>query len=92
MPGFDGTGPRGMGPMTGGGRGFCGIRRVRTSRRGGNAPGIPVATYGGPATASYGYDPGMTAEQEMEFLRSQAQAVSEQLEQIQRRLQELAGN
>ncbi len=31
MPGFDGTGPRGMGPMTGGGRGFCrpsGIRRM----------------------------------------------------------------
>jgi len=25
MPGFDGTGPRGMGPMTGGGRGFCAI-------------------------------------------------------------------
>ena len=24
MPGFDGTGPRGMGPMAGGGRGFCG--------------------------------------------------------------------
>ena len=23
MPGFDGTGPRGMGPMTGGGRGLC---------------------------------------------------------------------
>jgi len=23
MPGFDGTGPVGMGPMTGGGRGFC---------------------------------------------------------------------
>lgn len=23
MPGFDGTGPRGMGPMTGGGVGFC---------------------------------------------------------------------
>jgi len=23
MPGFDGTGPRGMGPMTGGGRGMC---------------------------------------------------------------------
>lgn len=23
MPGLDGTGPRGMGPMTGGGRGFC---------------------------------------------------------------------
>ena len=23
MPGFDGTGPGGMGPMTGGGRGLC---------------------------------------------------------------------
>ena len=23
MPGFDGSGPRGMGPMTGGGRGWC---------------------------------------------------------------------
>jgi len=23
MPGLDGTGPRGMGPMTGGGRGLC---------------------------------------------------------------------
>jgi len=23
MPGYDRTGPRGMGPMTGGGRGFC---------------------------------------------------------------------
>jgi hypothetical protein len=23
MPGFDGTGPGGIGPMTGGGRGFC---------------------------------------------------------------------
>ncbi|NMC48807.1 MAG: DUF5320 domain-containing protein [Desulfovibrio sp.] len=24
MPGFDGTGPRGAGPMTGGGFGYCG--------------------------------------------------------------------
>ena len=24
MPGMDGTGPRGLGPMTGGGRGRCG--------------------------------------------------------------------
>jgi Family of unknown function (DUF5320) len=26
MPGLDGTGPRGRGPMTGGGRGFCLLR------------------------------------------------------------------
>ena len=25
MPGFDGTGPMGMGPMTGGGMGFCAV-------------------------------------------------------------------
>ena len=25
MPGFDGTGPRGEGPMTGGGRGYCAV-------------------------------------------------------------------
>lgn len=25
MPGFDGTGPMGQGPMTGGGRGFCAV-------------------------------------------------------------------
>ena len=34
MPGFDGTGPMGMGPRTGGGRGFC-------------PPGIGTAPYGG---------------------------------------------
>ncbi|MBN1527124.1 MAG: DUF5320 family protein [Candidatus Omnitrophica bacterium] len=38
MPGFDGTGPMGMGPMTGGGRGFCvtpasGIRPRSFGRR-----------------------------------------------------------
>ncbi|QQY79854.1 hypothetical protein EDD65_10792 [Keratinibaculum paraultunense] len=27
MPGFDGTGPRGMGPMTGRGMGYCRPRR-----------------------------------------------------------------
>ncbi len=91
MPGFDGTGPGGMGPMTGGGRGFCGTRGVRGSRRGRGVSAVPVTPYGTTAPASYGYDPGMTAEQEMEFLRSQAQATSEQLEQIQKRLQELEG-
>lgn len=25
MPGFDGTGPRGAGPFSGGGRGFCAL-------------------------------------------------------------------
>jgi hypothetical protein len=33
MPGFDGTGPRGEGPLTGGGRGFCATEGW-TGRRG----------------------------------------------------------
>jgi len=31
MPGFDGTGPRGTGPMTGGGRGYC-VLPVKTGK------------------------------------------------------------
>jgi len=31
MPGFDGTGPRGCGPMTGHGRGYCVLRLPRTT-------------------------------------------------------------
>ena len=85
MPGFDGTGPRRMGPMTGGGRGFCSPRGIGASRRGRGRG------YGAAPVASYGYSPGITAEQEMDSLRSQAQAMSEQLEQIQKRLQELEG-
>ncbi len=38
MPGFDGTGPMGQGPMTGGGRGYCAVplsgdRPMYTGRR-----------------------------------------------------------
>jgi hypothetical protein len=38
MPGFDGTGPRGDGPMTGGGFGYCGTPGYRGSYGYGNAP------------------------------------------------------
>ena len=31
MPGFDGTGPLGQGPMTGGGRGYCAIPVIGTN-------------------------------------------------------------
>jgi hypothetical protein len=42
MPGFDGTGPTGMGPMTGGGRGFC---------------ARPLGTYGPTYGYAMGYTP-----------------------------------
>jgi len=57
MPGFDGTGPMGQGPMTGGGRGFCATphRRFWPYPLGFKGPYSPpmgmYATYGQP---SYG--------------------------------------
>ena len=47
MPGFDGTGPRGMGPMTGGGRGFCNPASPFYGAAGAYpATGVPAAGYG----------------------------------------------
>ena len=48
MPGFDGTGPRGMGPMTGGGRGSC-----NPYHEGVRQPFMGAYPYGRP----YGYAP-----------------------------------
>ena len=123
MPGFDGTGPMGMGPMTGGGRGFCNPWGARTAFRGrglgrglgrgggwgfgfrGASPPWPYvgwgrggwprgwypagnATWGmpyGPATVA----PEWTKEQELEALRGESEAIKEDLEQIEKRIQEL---
>jgi hypothetical protein len=79
MPGFDGTGPRGMGPMTGGGRGFC---------------AVPIRTawwpYRVPRSADYAY--GITPyEHDINFLRDEAQALRRTLEGIDARIKELTG-
>ncbi|MCD6599270.1 MAG: DUF5320 domain-containing protein [Dehalococcoidia bacterium] len=126
MPGFDGTGPAGLGPMTGGGRGFCnpgsagrwyGLGRGGGfGFRGGSPPwpfvgvgrgGLPRGAYPGvagmptspdypyynnPSVMSYGgnpYAPQMTREQELDFLKTQTEAMKEQLEQIGARMKEL---
>lgn len=89
MPGFDGTGPRGMGPMTGGGRGFCspwgpgrwyGFTQAPPYGMVGQWPGV---------TGAMSYGPQMSREQELDFLQKQAQAMKEQLEQIEARVQQL---
>ena len=88
MPGLDGTGPRGMGPMTGGGRGFCALplSAARTAywRRPvypmyGIPPGIPY--YGARINMPFAgpYAPGVTREQEISYLRDQAEAMSEEI-------------
>jgi len=118
MPAGDRTGPRGTGPMTGRGAGYCG---------GYGAPGyanpMPGRGYGlgwgrGRAwggwgrgrgwggrsyAAGFGYAPAWgappmwgygpyttpSAEDESEFLRSQAEWLQEQLDAVTRRLEEL---
>jgi len=95
MPGFDGTGPRGMGTMTGGGRGFCGSWRARP--RYGRGWGIqPIATpyrppyaYGGLSYQGAAYAPGMSEPQELDFLKVQVQNLEDQLKQINNRIKEL---
>ena len=91
MPGFNGTGPRGMGPMTGGGRGSCNPR----------GRGVAPRPYGAFQGRGYGYaaepvfpgaipfTPQMTREQELDSLKNQSQAMKTQLEQIESRIQQL---
>ena len=95
MPGFDGTGPMGMGPMTGGGIGFC------------SPWGIGAAgAYGFPRWTDYAYPyyrprpffpsavpfaPRMSREQEIDFLKNEAGALKRTLEEIDARIKELAG-
>ena len=119
MPFGDGTGPMGLGPMTGRGSGFCagfgapGFTNAMPGRwfgRGWRAPSysspgampyggaaypgaMPYGGYAGAAMGAvpgaYPYAPQMTREQELDFLRSQAQAMKGQLEPIDARIKEL---
>jgi len=91
MPGFDGTGPNGMGPMTGGGRGFCNPRGMgATARRYGFPSRVPYAY---PRYEAYGFQPfapRMTRAQELEFLKGQAGALSDELKQLETEIGKLS--
>ncbi len=106
MPGFDGTGPMGQGPMTGGGRGYCAvpltdIRQQFVGRgfygRGGGrgfrncfwATGRPgwMRSQGG--MYSFGSFGRMAnKEDEVIFLKNQAELLKQQLEDTESRLRE----
>ena len=94
MPGFDGTGPRGLGPMTGGGRGFCAVPLPQTrpaymGRAAYPLYGMPYYGAGLAAPGAVPFAPQMTREQERDFLKDHVQALKERLEQIDSRIQEL---
>ena len=89
MPGFDGTGPVGMGPRTGGGRGLC--SSVNPSRR--------IYRWGGTHRDwlswhhrhpySVPYPPRFDWEEEIDFLRSETDAIKSQLDGIKLRIKDL---
>ena len=125
MPGGDGTGPGGMGPMTGraagycagyaapgfanaaGGRGFWGMgrgggfgggrgRRNRfyaTGMTGWQRAAVGYPAYGGamPVAAPYAapYAPAMSAEQQLDALKGQAEYFADALEGIRKQIEEL---
>ncbi|OQA39822.1 MAG: hypothetical protein BWY49_01295 [Candidatus Omnitrophica bacterium ADurb.Bin314] len=89
-------GPTGMGPMTGGGRGFCGrpagaIRGIgRTGARGGrgwrnqfNATGLTGWQ------RTYPVQPAIGGKKERELLKKQAACLSGELDAVRSRLTEL---
>ena len=95
MPGFDGTGPMGMGPMTGGGRGFCSPWGIGTALRTYGFPrwaGYPYPYYGsGPFfLGAVPFAPRMSREQENDFLKSEAAALREQLKELEARIGQLS--
>lgn len=90
MPGFDGTGPQGMGPMTGRARGFCGSRGIAVRRPYGYYRG---AGHNYPRYGVHGfrpYTPPMTKEQELDLLKTQTQALKEELGGIEARIGQLS--
>jgi hypothetical protein len=123
MPGGDGTGPGGMGPMTGRAAGFCagysvpgyanpvGGRGMGMGRgRGGGwgrrnwfyatgLPGWQRAGYGMPAYGGavnpyfYGgaapFAPGLTAQQELDDLKGQAEYLEDALDGVKKRIEEI---
>ena len=125
MPGGDGTGPGGMGPMTGRAAGYCagsaapgymnpgggggfGGRGFRGRGRGGGwgrrngfyATGLTGwqraaagGAYGMPPVQAAPYAPAvaptMTKDQQLEFLKAQAEAMSQQVQQIQEQIKQL---
>lgn len=108
MPGFDGTGPAGSGPMTGGGRGYCrsagsynfrrpqlrqgtgfGHGRGRGYRHIYWETGLPRWARGGPDIRDQYSGSPVSRKSEMEMLKSEAEALKDNLDAMQVRIKDL---
>ena len=93
MPGFDGTGPRGMGPMTGGGRGFCAIPlRSAWPVYAGIGVHMPyVAPSGIPYYRASPFAPQVTREEELDYLKGLAKSMRDNLKETEVRIRQIEG-
>ncbi len=103
MPGFDRTGPTGMGPKTGGGRGFCGTGALRNPAgagwfgrgrgmgRGLLGMGLGLGGYFLRPWARRGFFPSYnpTSEEEASQVKEEASSLRDVLNSIERRLGKL---
>ncbi len=109
MPSGNGTGPAGMGPMTGRGAGFCagfgapgyanpvggrgygmGFGRGRGMGRGrGFGRGFAWSGAAGPYPANVSFGPTVSAEQDLEGLKQQAEFMQNSLSQINERIEQI---
>lgn len=81
MPGFDGTGPQGRGPMTGGARGYCNPY--------GAGRGVPFGgRFARPYRGVFPVAPVDTVT-EISVIRAEADSLKAQLQQIEARIAEL---
>jgi len=86
----DGTGPAGMGPMTGRGAGYCAGYPIPgyMNPYGGRFMGLPYAAP--PWGMQYGpYEVPYSKEQEKEVLQGQVKSMEDQIAVIQKRIEEL---
>jgi hypothetical protein len=92
MPGYDGSGPRGQGPMTGGGRGYCVTSWGGDVRRGFGLRRLARWGFPGRGAGWRGDDAPMTADipaggyAEVEGLAEQIRALTSQVEALSSRL------
>lgn len=97
MPGFNRRGPEGMGPMTGGGRGFCNAPNRSSFGRGasfGRGRGRGFGYNRGAGMGGWtGYDgpngPYFNRTEEETSLKSQAAMLKDELNAVEKRLKEL---
>jgi len=94
MPGFDGTGPMGMGPMTGGGRGFCAIPlHPAWPTYAGMGFHAPYAAFRGmPYYEAPPFAPQISRGEELDYLKGLTQSMRADLKEIEARIQQIESN